>query len=122
MAGFQLSADGRFWVSTEGVEVLWTSRTPRQKAQMWPDFGIFPIGEDGTWDHLGPKPDATIAAPICELCDFPKGKLEAPPGFEPGMRFADRGRSSILLTRLVFWLALLPTFAGYLGVVVPKWS
>jgi hypothetical protein len=47
-------------------------------------------------------------------------RLEAPPGFEPGMEVCRQGRLSILLTRPVFWLALLPHLPWCSGAIVPK--
>ena len=48
-------------------------------------------------------------------------KLEALPGFEPGVEVLQTGSAIVmLLTRLAFWSALTARFARCLGVSVPK--
>ena len=51
------------------------------------------------------------------------GKLEAPPGFEPGMEVLQiKQESAISLTRLVFWYLPDPRFTRCLGGYGPKWT
>ena len=48
-------------------------------------------------------------------------KLEAPPGFEPGVEVLQTGsRNTNLLTRLDFWSALIPRFTPFSAGSVPR--
>jgi hypothetical protein len=61
---------------------------------------------------------ATVGRPMAR---FIEEKLEAPPGFEPGVEVLQTGSAiTKLLSRFAFWSALIPRFGPFLGVVVPK--
>src|SRR5882724_681108 len=55
-----------------------------------------------------------------ELPDLFRERLEAPPGFEPGVEVLQAGPKNVkLLTRFAFWSALIPRFTPFLGGSVP---
>jgi hypothetical protein len=52
---------------------------------------------------------------------FAEEKVEAPPGFEPGVEVLQTGsRNANLLSRLAFWSALICDFTRFSAGSVPK--